>query len=881
MSWLMRLRHILRSSVRRRTADAETIEELTHHIEQQTAKHVAAGRPPDEARRLATLELGGTERWRQATADARRGRLPEQIASDIRYALRGLVTRPGFTIAALTTIAVGVGSGATMIAMADGALLRPLPFPNADRAMSLVLRMPIPEAGRVSDMVWSYPKYELLSRQQDVFEALAPRSDETLTLFLPSGAERVPGETVGPRYFGILGVSPELGRTFAPDEDRIGGDQAVVVISEAFWRVRLGATSDVLSQSIDIAGVRHRIIGVMPPGFAGLSGDAQLWIPIHSGRSPAVLQQAGAHNLELIGLRAKGVTVAEAIARVEQLGVAIDEAYPEDTRWGATAHSFSTLRTNATIRRSLQVLSVAAGLLVFIVCVNLTTLLLTRGAGRRVELAVRLALGSTRVRLSQQLITESLVLAVLGGVIGALLASVFTTVLASTLPVSLPRSSPGTDLTRLTFGAIRFDARSLMATAVLSVLVGLVTGVASALRVTTAGSFDTLRRGAGTARDGLMRTALVTTQVAMGLAFLVAGGVTLESLQRLTQVPLGWRPEGLLAVRVALDPVRAATGDVASLWAQVAAATGTLPGVTDVAIGSCAPIGNSCEATTISPVGLAPGRVAFVAVTPGYFDAVGTRVLRGRDLLPTDTGANRAALVNESAARALWGSRDPLVIPVESNANGGGTIPVVGIVEDARYGDIEQPPQAAIYMPFNRTRGTVLVRTDDAARPLVGPIAQAVREAGRGHAPGAVQPMTDVLRDATVRSRLTAEVFTQFAIGALLLAAVGVYGTLALAVVQRGRELAIRRALGATSRQLVSSLGSEAGRIATMGIGIGLAVAIGINRVLAARLYDVRLVEPRVFLVSGAVLLVALAAATVVPVLRSLRINPRDAMRSE
>jgi predicted permease len=884
MSRLHGFLHILRTSLNRRAADAQTREELADHLARQAQKHIAEGMAPGDARRLAALELGGTEVWREATADARRGRVLEDLAADIRYAVRGLIARPGFAISAFATLAVGIGTGTTIMALIDSAITRPLPFPNADRAMAIPLRMPMAEAGRMRDMVWSYPKFELFRVRQKSFAAVSLRSDETLTLLFESGAERVPGETVSASYFNILGVRPAQGRVYTPDEDRVGGNNAVVVVSDAFWRTRFGSRADVLDQDLTIGGVKHRVIGVMPRGFAGLSGDAQLWIPIPSARSAAVLRQSGANNMEVIGLRAEGVTPEQARAATEDMGRVIDEAFPDDRPgWGATAYTFSSVRMNPTIRRTLQLLGIAAGLLVLIVCANLTTLLITRGAGRRLELAIRLALGGGRARLSRQLITESLVLCGCGGLVGLVVAAFATASLGQMLPMSMPTTTLGTDLTRLTFTDVGLDGRGIAVALLLTVTIGLGAGVLFALRVSRGDTSATLRQGAssdgGSSMRGLSpRTLLVMAQVGLGLMFLVASGATVESLRRIRDVPLGWRPEGMLALRVTLDPQRVQTVSAGPLWADVVARVQSLPGVTNVAVGSCSPLGDRCEGTTITPVGLGPGEVMYARVGPGYFAAVGTRLLRGRDLVAADS-VTRAVVVNEAAARLLWGERDPLTTPLSSGDTA--TQPVVGIVENARYGDVEADPRPAVFVQFGGGRGVVFVRTKGEAAPLAGRIARAIREAGHGHSFGNVQVMTARLRDATVRSRLAASVFTAFAVGSVLLAAVGVYGTLALGLVQRSRELAIRRALGASSRNVFRMLGSETVRIAAGGTLAGTAGALALNRVLSAMLYDVRAVEPVIYLISGIVLLVSLVLAAALPILRSLRIEPREAMRSD
>jgi putative ABC transport system permease protein len=884
MSRLHGLLHILRTTFNRREADAQTREELADHIARQAAKHIASGMSPDEARRQAAIELGGAERWREETADVRRGRLLEDLSSDVRYAVRGLIARPGFALSAFATLAIGIGTATTILALADGALARPLPFPNAARAMTITLRMPIPETRQVIDMVWSYPKYELFRTRQQAFDAVSLRSDETLTLLFESGAERVPGETVNAAYFGILGVRPVLGRTHSPDEDRIGGDNAVVVVSDVFWRTRFGSRDDVLDQSLTIGGVRHRVIGVMPRGFAGLSGDAQLWVPIPSARSAAALGQAGAHNMEMIGLRAPGVSPAQAQAAVAELGRVIDEAYRDDRPgWSAAAYTFASKRMNPTIRRSLQLFGVAAGLLVLIVCANLTTLLITRGAGRKLELAIRLALGGGRARLSRQLVTESVVLCTLGGLGGVVIARFATASLGVMLPMSMPTTALGTDLTRLTFTDISLGSRGVLLALLLTLLIGLGAGALSAARIARGELGSTLRQGAssdgGNSMRGLSpRTLLVMAQVALGLVFLVASGVTLESFRRMGDIPLGWRPEGMLVTRVTLDPQRVREAGAGGLWTDVTSRVQALPSVRHVAIGSCSPLGDRCEGTTITPVGLSPGQVMLARVSPGYFDALGTRVLRGRDFVPADS-ATGAVIVNAAAARLLWGTRDPLATPLASD--NAGTTPVVGVVEDGRYGDVEAEARPAVFIRFASGRGVVFARTDGDAQALKAPIARAIREAGLGHSFGNVQVMTERLNDATVRSRLAARVFAGFAIGAMLLAAVGVYGTLSLGVMQRSRELAVRRALGATTGSVLQLLGTETARIAIGGTIAGIAGALVLNRLLATMLYDVKAVEPVVYILSGVILIVALVAAAAVPMMRSLRIDPREAMRSD
>ncbi len=878
------IKHILWSLLHRRAADAETREELAFHLERQTEKHIAEGLPPAEARRRAALELGGVEQWRERTADARRGRLLEDVTRDVAHALRGLAARPAFALSALATLAVGLGAGATIFAVTFGALLRPLPFPGADRAMSVALRMPIPAANRVMDMTWSYPKYAMFRDRQRVFSTLALHDDETIVVSGPDGGERVSGEMAGSEYFGILGVGPALGRTYTAAEDRVGAPGDVVVLSDDFWRTRFGGGPDALGERLRIDGLERTVIGVMPPGFHGLSGDAQLWLPVPARRSAAVLAQAGAHNMELVGRRADGVAPDRARAAVAALGASIDEAYPDDQgHWGAAAYTLSELRVNPAIRRSVRLLGVAAALLLAIVCVNLSTLLLTRGEARREELAIRLALGGSRPRVVRQLVTESVVLAAVGLLFGLGLAFVATRGLASMLPLSMPTTGVGTDLTRLSFLGVALDARAVGFAALLALAIGAGVGLLSSLRAARSAIVATLRQGGSSAgRDGsLARSALVAVQVALALAFLAASGLTLESFRRTLDVPLGYHPDRLLAVNVTLDPIRAQSEPTEALWRAVTDEIREVPGVRDVALGDCSPLGDHCDGTSIAPVGTVGSvHVMYATVGPGYFGTLGTPIVRGRDFRAgDDTASDHPLIVNRAAARLAWGDADPMAAPVEAD---GSTTRVVGIVEDARYGDIEQPPRPAIFVPFSgRQRGVVFIRADRDAASLIAPVRDAIRRAGSGHAPGRVQTMTAQLRDATVRSRLGAQVFAGFALGALLLAAVGVYGTATLSVLQRSREIAIRRALGASAASLVRAIGRPTLAVAAVGAAAGVALAVLINRQLSGVLYDVRALEPRVYVLAAAVLLGAIVAATAVPTARSMKVDPREAMRAE
>lgn len=885
MSFWLGLRYRLRTALDRQAADDETRAELAYHLERQTRKHIAEGMDAEAAARVAALELGGVGRWRDDTAEVRSGQFLEQLAADVRHALRGFIARPWLTSIALASLAIGIGAIAAIYTVVNAVLIAGLPYREPSRLMSLSLRMPRSNMRDMVDMTWSYPKFVFLRDHQRAFASLALYSPETDIVTWPDGAERLPGEAVSASYFALLGFAPEIGRSFSPAEDRIGGPSAVAIVSDRLWRTRFGARHDVVGQVITVAGAKHTIIGVMPPSFSGLSGDAQLWLPVVDTRDAADLASPRSHNLQLVGRLASRASAASAKQEIAALGAEIDAVFPDDGHWGAVAYSFDERRINPAIRQSLEILSSAALLVLLIVAVNLTTLFLTRSAGRRVEFAIRLALGAGRGRVTSQILTETLLLSLSGAALGVAMAISAVRVLATTLPITAPVTvGSGLDFTRVSFADVHVGGATVLFALGVALVIGIALGGIVAIRVGGTVHFDDLRQGIATTgsrrQAATLRGSLVMIQVALAVVLLIVSGLTAESLQRTLATPLGYRTDGLLSVKITLDPARVASDSAAALWKQIMDRVGALPGVRTVGAGDCTPIGDHCDGTTITPIGRGEGaRVAFRRVSPTYFKALGTPLLRGRFFSDADVAErHRVAIINRAAAREIWGNADPLTTPIAGDP---APTDVVGIVDDARYGDIERPPEPAMYVPFRGTRGGLFLHVSGDPATYVAAIRSAVRAAGPGHAMANVQFMRNRLRDATARTRLLAQVFGAFAASALLLAAIGVYGTLALSVVQRSREFAIRRALGADVRSLLAIVAGQAAALAGVGILVGVILASFASRTLTSILYGVHPLEPGIYLQSGLLLLAVLVMACVPPLLRSARVDPREAMRAE
>lgn len=879
------LTHRFRTLIARRAADSETLEELADHLARQTRKHIAEGMHPDAAARLARIELGGVQRWREETAEARTGLLVSGLAGDCKYAIRSLRKRPAFTAIAVLTLGLGLGASSAIFAVIDGALIRPLPFPEPNRLAAISLRMPMPATRTMVDMVWSYPKFVMFRDRQPVFSAIALHSPETLTIDDRDGAERVSAEAIGSAYFSLIGAKPVIGRGFLPAEDSIGGGNSVVVVSDAFWRSRLDADPNVLGRTIEIGGTKRTVVGVMPPTVRGLNGDAQLWVPITAARRPAVLEMAGAHNISMIGRLAPGVSLEAADQAVAALGKRIDEAFPsDDGRWSAGIRSFDAVRVAPAVRRVLELLMAAVALVLAMICVNLLTLFFTRGLARREEIAVRLAIGASRTRVVRQVVTETLVVTALGALLAVFTGALASGLLTAALSSSIPVAGSQTELTRLSFAQVAFGLRAILFVIAAAGVIGIFIGIATAIRSAPTRLVDALRQTASGVHAAKTRAGLVVAQIALALVLLVVSGLTVDSMNRALRIPLGYRPERLFSVRLTLDPRVLASTPALGVWSDITREVGNIPGVSTTAFSSCAPIGVHCDGTGITLAGRSEAmHVSYHEVSPNYFATLETPIIRGREFVATDAVGTEPVIINRSAARRVWGSDDPFTTPVVFGAN---SRRVVGIVEDARYEDVEREPEPAIYLPAIQTRlsrGVLFARVGGGGTGGVAPadIRLAVRRAGRGHAMGDIREVSNRLRDAMGRRRLSATIVSAFALTALLLASLGVYGSLALAVTQRSREFAIRRALGANRGSLVQMVVVHAARLSVVGGVLGLVFSWGASRQIAGFLYEARPLDPRVYAASTMLLAAAIVAAAILPSIRTMRADPRDAMRAE
>jgi len=817
----------------------------------------------------------------------------EDLRHDIRYTRRMLGSNPGFAAIAILILAVGIGATTAIFSVVNATLLRPLPFRDPERLMSVFLRMPVQYGSGEIDMVWSYPKYQGFLTSNRTFGDAAIHVADAFTVGTDDGAERVLGESVSARYFSILGPQPQRGRFFLDTEDRPTGGDRSIVISDAYWRERFGAAESALGSTVEVNGQRYAIIGIAPPGFAGMSGNARLWPLYTAVRGLSNLQSPTTHQFEVVARLRPGITPAAAKLDMVNVGRVVNATFPNDDGgppWRAAGYTLQELRVDPMVGRSVVVLAVAVSMLLVIACVNVANLLLARAAARRRELAVRLAIGAGRARLVRQLLTESAVLSLAGVVVGIALAAVAVRALSAMAPLAAANLSTvrGT-LTAISLGSIALDGRALLVAVAVALFTGLVAGLIPALAAARLPVADAMRQGAVAtpAFSGLRRLTsrgvLVMAEIALAVVLLVTSGLMIRSLGHLFRAQVGYRPDGVLTARVALASRRVANQAVGPAWDEVIQRVAAIPGVTSVALGSCAPVGDHCEGTDLRVAGHSEDAlVSFHVVSPGYFSTLGIPILRGRELSAIDRRDGQSVMViNSTAARTIWGTDDPLTTPVPRDDR---TIVVVGVAGDVRYEDVEAAPKPAVFFPvaqMTRTRAMLFVRTAGDPASLAAVVRNAVKAVDRNHTVSELATLRDRMNDATARDRFATQVLSAFAVTALLLAAIGIYGVLSLAVAQRRRELGIRMALGAERGGVMAMILGQALSIAAVGGLAGAVLAVLAGRALGGMLYGVTPADPATYAVCALVLGAAVLSAAVVPAARAMRVHPMIALRSE
>ncbi|MDQ6830060.1 MAG: ABC transporter permease [Gemmatimonadota bacterium] len=899
MSLLDGLRHQLRVLLRGRSYDRELDEELEFHLSLDEMQAGHRGLSSDDARFFARRRFGNVTYLKEETRRMAGFSLIDAARQDLRFAIRTLRRAPGFTLTAVLTLAIGIGAVTAIFSAVNTLLLRPLPFREPDRLMQLSLITPAAE-GRPSrdDMVWSFPKFVAFRDEQKVFEDLGLYEPMQSSLTGDGDAERILGELIGGRYLPTLGVVPVIGRGILPEEDQHPDSRLVVLLGDALWKRRFSADPAVLGRAITLDGKPFTVIGVLPPGFKGLTGKAEIMVPVMT-RDAASLGEKWSHEFDLVGRLRPGVTPEAAIRAMTVLGARIDAIFPGRVggKWSAAARELNGIRVDPLVRRSLLVLLGAVACVLLIACANIANLLLGRATSRRREIGVRLAIGAGRWRLVRQMLTESLLLSLLGAAASVVVALGVVKLLASVNPAQTLRAQQLGGLGAVVFSSVRLDLPAMLFAAVLAVVTGLLFGLAPALQATrpslTASlAGDRERPRAAMLRRFASRNVLVIAEIAVAIVLLAGSGLLLRSLGRLLAVDPGFDSSNVLTLRITVAGPGVARDSLPAFYDLLLSHIGALPGVSDVALGNCPPLNGGCNGTEITfldrpaaPPGTSPD-VGINWVSPGWFGALRVPLKRGRHLTPADRiGAPKVVVMSEAAARKFWPNEDPIGKRVglgQGGFNDGAT--VVGIVGDVRFGTIDSMPKpeayVSLYQSPRRAQGMMIyVRSLGETEALSSSARRVIREV----APG--MPIYDVLTlrarvaEAMAQARFSAILLALFAGVALVLAAVGIYGVMSFSVAQRTREIGIRMALGAQRRSVLRLVVGQGIGLASAGVIVGMAAAFAATRILRSLLFDVAPSDPLTFVSIIALLLAAALLASWLPARRATRVDPTEALR--
>ena len=894
---LRRVFRLPRSPFRvRREVDAE----LRFHLEERAADLMAReGLARPEAEREARRRFGdlaGYRRELRAIDDVthhRRARVEriETIGRELRQAVRTLGRAPAFTAAAVITLALGIGASTAVVSVVDGVLLRGLPYRDPAQLAWITERHA--DGGERLPSYLTFRDWQ--AQAADGAAGMAFVRGETMLLRGESGPEALLSGYVTPGFFSLLGTRPLVGRTFRPDEER-GGAGRVVVLSYPLWRERFGGDPAIVGQTIDLDSVPTTVIGVMPRGFAYPSW-ATVWAPIETiAATDSGLRRRGVHSdsRAVIRLRAAGDS-ARAAAVFGAVQARLAAAYPEDAaKW--TSVSLTPLRSEllGDVRPTLAILAAAAALVLLLACANVATLSLIRASVRARELAVRSALGAGRGRIAWQLLAESTVVALAGGALGVLLAAGIARYVRAAAAASLPRADE-----------IAVDGRVLALALVISLVAAALVGAAPALRAARPVLAAQLRggqRGAtGGRSDARLRGVLVALQFAVTVVLLVASALLVQSFRRLQDVPLGFAPEKLVAIRIEPPARKYGRPDQAlALYDRLRDAARLVPGVRSAAVVNHIPLSGASVPSRVDVQGRdadprRPTLVLYRTASAEYLGTVGMRVTRGRWFAAADMRSPETAgfVVNETMARQLWPGGDPVgqVITLrrssQARADFGQPISgaVVGVVADVRqFGkDVDVAPEA--FVPYTREVWpwiTLVVRVDDPRRAIPA-LRKAVLGVDADLPVGgrSVVPVATLLSDTLARRRLALSLLGAFGTGALLLAAVGLYGAIAYSVTQRTRELGIRLALGATRASVLALVLRSGLWLALAGAAVGLVGAAAAARGIRTLLFATAPTDPASYLAGVALLAVVALAASYAPARRAVRLEPTVAMRDE
>jgi len=890
------LRLRVRSLFKKNVVETGLNDELRFHFDQQVEKLTASGVPLDDARRRARLAIGTPGQIREEFRDASGVRFFETVLQDIRFAFRMLRKSPGFTAVVVLTLALGIGASTAVFSLVDAVLLKPLPYPHAER---IVFPWRLPKRGlNLGFDVYPWGRLDFLffSQQSKTFEAVGAFLSDSFNLTGSGEPQRLNGLRVSAGFFPSLGVSPALGRTFTDQEDHPGNEHEVI-LGNALWRQRFASNPGILAHTVDLNGVPYTVIGVMPPGFVfphanempdvfTFAPQTQLWVPLALNRGPAIPYESD--ELAIVGRIKPGVTIAQAQADMDVMGKRLESGRRNGQGWFSSRVTPLTRQSAGDTRQPLLLILAAVGVVLLIACSNVASLLLTRSLNRKREFTVRAALGAGASRLMRQSLTESIVLAGVGGIVGVLLAELVVYLVKIFGPSSIPRLSEA-----------GLDVRVLLFVFGVTFFTGVLFGLAPALSTARENLVESLKEGSQRAGSNLStqktRNAFLVSQIALALVLVVAAGLLTRTLYHLLAVNPGFRAEHSLTFELSLPAAKYSDQThIVSFYQQALGKLRSIPGVQAAGVTELVPLGGATESTGIrfsnnkQAMSSNPAMANYTMVSPGYFAAVGTPILRGRPFLESDSANSQpVAIISDAMAKKYFAGQDPVGKQV---APGGAVFPlatIVGVVPDVKRVSIRELPPPEMYVPYTQKVWPSLLTMDVVLRTTQDPASTTASAREAIHSVDADLPVANVRTLATIVSTSMTEplfsalLLAAFGALALVLATIGMYGVISYSVAQRTQEIGIRMVLGARPRSVFQMVLGQGTRLAILGIAIGLVAALAVTRVMNSFLYGVGATDPLTFAAVSLLLLAVALLACYIPARRAMKVHPMVALRHE
>jgi len=862
--------------------DQELTEELRAHVDLLTDQKIREGLEPEAARRAAVLEVGGVEQVKERVREVRMGRPLEDLSQDLRYALRGLRKHRAFTAVAVITLALGIGANTAIFTVINTVLLKPLPYESPDQLLVLTETVSDRPAGV------SYQNFVDWRNQNTVFDnvaALRPR--ESFNLTGAGEGERLQGRLVSANFLSILGIKPIRGRDFLAEDDQPSAIP-VAIISHALWQRRFGADENTVGRQLTLNNQQFTVIGITPPNFT-FEGDADISVPI--GLSAERFKLRGKDpGITAFARLKQDTSIVNANAELNTIAARLEQQYP-DTNTGRRVR-IESLRESVVgdVRQTLLTLLGAVGFVLLIACANVANLLLTRSAGRRREMAIRTALGAGRMRILRQLFTESTVLALAGGVVGLLLAIWGTSLLAAYIPEGIPRMNE-----------LRVDGSVLAFTFGASLLTGVFFGLAPALQSGKTNLTETLKEGERNSSPSHNRAGklLVISEVAMTLVLLVGAGLLVKSFWRLSQVDPGFDSRNVLAMQISINARPEEGPRVDNFLSGLQQRVQELPGVQSVSVSNGLPFEGAnfpplvLEGKPAPAPGQDPSGVLYI-VSTHYFKTMGIDLVGGRVFSTEDRKETpQVALIDEVFARQYFPNEDPIGKRFKLNTPGAESHEIIGVVRHVEhlslegrtantpefYFNFDQLPLATL--PRYVRRVNLLVRTTVEPLSLAGPVRTQISALDKNQAVFNVRTMEQALAQSVAARRFSMILLAVFAILALTLAAVGIYGVISYSVAQRTREVGIRMALGARTIDVLNLVVRDGLKLVLIGIAVGLAGALLLTRLMTTLLFGVTATDAVTYVTVALTLIFVALIACGIPARRATKVDPLVALRFE